>query len=71
MWKWGRSWSFLEPAEFCTERNNYSDAVHKGNFFYKLLTRRYIFQLMKYEHKGVSESIDFDDMNFSSAGLAE
>ena len=41
------------------------------DFFYKLLTRRYIFQLTKYEHnKGVSESVDFD-MNFSSVGLAE
>ena len=37
----------------------------------KLLTRRYIFQLKKYEHKGISESIDFDNTNFSSVGLAE
>ena len=39
--------------------------------FYKLLTRRYIFQLAKYEHKGVSESIDSDDRNFSFVGLLE
>ena len=33
--------------------------------------RIYIFQLTKYEHKGVSGSIDSDDRNFSSAGLVE
>ena len=44
----------------------------KRRFFYKLLTGRYIFQLKKYEQrKGVSESIDFGNMNFSSIGLAE
>ena len=43
----------------------------KAIFFYKLLTRRYIFLVMHYEHKGVSESIEFDDRNFSSVGLAE
>ena len=34
--------------------------------FLKSLTKRYIFQLTKWEHKGVSESIHSDDMNFSS-----
>ena len=48
-----------------------SYAVHKYDFFYKLLTRRYIFQLMKYEHKGASESIDSKDRNFSSVGLVK
>ena len=43
----------------------------KAIFFHKLLTRRYIFQLTKYEHDGVSESIDFDDTKFSSVGFAE
>ena len=32
---------------------NYFYAAHKGNFFYMLLTRRYTFQLTKYEHEGV------------------
>ena len=40
-------------------------------FFYKLLKRRYIFQLTKYEHKDVRESIDSDDTNLSSIGFAE
>ena len=39
--------------------------------FLNLLSGRYIFQLTNYEHKGASESIDFDDTNFSSVGLAE
>ena len=43
----------------------------KAIVLYKLLSRRYIFQLTKYEHKGVSESTDFDYTNFSSVGLAE
>ena len=33
---------------------------------FKSLTKRYIFQLTKCEHKGVSESINSDDRNFSS-----
>ena len=32
----------------------------------KSLTKRYIFQLTKCEHKGVRESIDSDDRKFSS-----
>ena len=40
-------------------------------FLKKAFTRGYIFQLTNYEHKGVSESIDSDDRNFSSAGLVE
>ena len=35
-------------------------------FFLKSVTKRYIFQLTKCEHKGISESIDSDDRNFSS-----
>ena len=54
------------------ERNNYSYAAHNGVFLKKkAFTRGYIFQLTNYEHKGVSESIDSDDRNFSSAGLVE
>ena len=45
--------------------------LRKGDFFYKLFTRRCIFQLTKYEHKGVSESTEFDDTSFSSVFLAE
>ena len=35
-------------------------------FFLELLTRRYIFPFTKYEHKDISESVDFDDRRFSS-----
>ena len=35
--------------------------VHKGDFFYKLVTRRYIFQLAKYERRGFRKSINFED----------
>ena len=37
----------------------------------KLLTRRYIFKLTKYEREVVSRSIDSDDRNFRFVGLAE
>ena len=53
------------------ELNNYSYAAHKDNTFYKLLTRSYTFQLAKYEHDGVSKTIDSDDRNFSFIGLGE
>ena len=36
--------------------------------FLQVTARRYIFQLMKYEHKAVSENSDFDDTNFSAIG---
>ena len=62
---------FFERTQFYTEWNNYSYSAHNGCFFYKLLTRRYIFQLTKYKHKDVSESIDFDDTNISSVSLTE
>ena len=54
-----------------SEWNNYSYAAHKDDFFKgELLTRRYkMFQLTKYEHEGVSKSIDSEDRNFSSFGL--
>ena len=34
--------------------------------FLKTLTKSFIFQLTKCEHKGVSESIDSDERDFSS-----
>ena len=34
--------------------------------FLKSFSKRYIFQLTKYEHKDVNESIDFNDRKFSS-----
>ena len=36
-----------------------------------LLVTKYIFQLTKYEHKEVRESIESDDKNLSSIGFAE
>ena len=48
--------SFLERNKFYMKWNNYSYAAHKGDFLKKFLTRTYIFQLTKYEHKSVSES---------------
>ena len=35
--------TFVEQAYFYTEWNKYSFAAHKGGFFYKLVSRRYIF----------------------------
>ena len=63
MRKWGQSQSFLEWAKFYAEWNNYSCAARNSVFS---LTTRYIFQLTKCEHKGASESIDCDEINFSS-----
>ena len=36
-----------------------------------LQANKYIFQLTKYEHKYIHKSIDCDDSNLSSMGLAE
>ena len=43
-------WRYLniKRVKFYAEWNNYSYAAHKGDFFCKLLTRSYIFQLTKY-----------------------
>ena len=35
------------------------------------LFNKYIFQLTKYEHKGVSESMESDGKNLSSTGFVE
>ena len=43
----------------------------KANVFKNLPTRRYIFQLRKYEYKVFSESIDSDDTNLFYVDLAE
>ena len=40
-------------------------------YFYKLLKRRYIFQLTKYEHKDLRESNDYGDTNLSFVGFAK
>ena len=37
--------------------------------FFKSLTKKYIFQLTKCEHKGVSESIDSEDRSFPARDL--
>ena len=36
-----------------------------------LQVNKYIFQLTKYEHKDVRESVESDDKNLSSIGFAE
>ena len=61
MRKLGRSQSFLEWGKFYAEWNNYSYAAHYGAFL-----SHPIFRLTKCEHKGVNQSMDFDDRNFSS-----
>ena len=61
MRKLGRSQSFLEWGKFYAEWNNYSYAAHYGVFL-----SHPIFRLTKCEHKGVNQSMDFDDRNFSS-----
>ena len=40
-------------------------------FCFKSLIKKYIFQFTRYEHRGVSKSIDSDDRNFSFIGLVE
>ena len=49
--------------------NNHFSAVHKDYFFFQV--NKYIFQLTKYEHKDVRESIDSDDTHLPSIGFAE
>ena len=39
--------------------------------FLQVTQKGYIFQLTKYEHKDVRESIDSDDTDLSSIGFAE
>ena len=62
--------SFFMPQsqKYYAEWNNHFCAAHKSDF---LLVNKYIFQLKKYEHKDVCESIDSDDTSLSSIGFAE
>ena len=62
--------SFFMPQwqKYYTQWNNHFCAAHKGKF---LQVNKYVFQLSKYEHKDVCESIDSDDINLSSIGFAE
>ena len=61
---------FLNGPNFIRNGVSISMMLIKA-IFYKLLTRRDIFQLAKYKYEGVSESIDSDDRNFSFIVLAE
>ena len=57
-----------QSQKYYAEWNNYFWAAHKGDF---LLVNKYIFQLTKYEHKDVRESIESGDKNLPSIGFAE
>ena len=54
---------------FYAEWNNYFRTAHKGDFFYKLLKKRYIFQLTKY--KDVRKRTNSEETNLYSIGCAE
>ena len=58
-----------QSEKYYAEWNHHFCAAHKGDFFLQL--KKYIFQLTKYEHKDIRESIDSDDTNLSSIGFAE
>ena len=57
-----------QSQKYYAEWNNHFCAAHKGDF---LLVNKYIFQLSKYDHKDVRESIESGDKNLSSIGFAE
>ena len=57
-----------QMQKYYAEWNNHFCAAHKDSF---LQANKYIFQLTKYEHKDIHKSIDCDDSNLSSMGLAE
>ena len=61
---------FLNGPNFMRSRIIIPMLLIKAIFFYKLLSRKYIFRLTKCEDKGVSERINSEDRNFSSLGLA-
>ena len=61
---------FLNGPNFMRSRIIIPMLLIKANFFYKLLSRKYIFRLTKCEDKGVSERINSEDRNVSSLGLA-
>ena len=61
--------TFLNRPNFTRNEIIISALLRKASFF-KLLNKVYLLA-HKYEHKGVNESINFYNMNFSSVGLAE
>ena len=58
----------MSQSQKYAEWNNHLCAAYKGDF---LQVNKYIFQLARYEHKDVCESIDSDDTNFSFIGFAD
>ena len=57
-----------QSQKYYAEWNNHFCAAHKGDFF----TSKQVYpQLTKYKHNDVCESIDSDDTNLSSIGVAE
>ena len=57
---------FMPKSQKFAEWNNHFCAAHKDDF---LQVNKYIFQLIKYEHKDVREGIDSDDTNLSSNAM--
>ena len=55
-----------QSEKYYAEWNHHFCAAHKVIF---LQVNKYIFQLTKYEHKDIRESIDSDDTNLSSLVL--
>ena len=55
-----------QSEKYYAEWNHHFFAAHKVIF---LQVNKYIFQLTKYEHKDIRESIDSDDTNLSSLVL--
>ena len=46
-------------------------AAHKGDFFLQVTQKELHLSVPEYEHKDVSESIDFEDTNLSTVGFTE
>ena len=62
MWKWGRSWYFLERSKYYAELNNYSYAAHKSDLFTSY-SRNYISFISQSMDigGGFTESVNFND----------
>ena len=58
----------MPQSQYYAEWNNHFCAAHKGDF---LLVNKYIFQLTKYEHKDVRQSVESGDKNLPSFGSVE
>ena len=58
-----------QSQKYYAKWNNHLCAAHKGDFFLQVI--KYMYQLTKYEHKDVRESIDSDGTNLSSIGFTE